>query len=167
MISKVWDKQTGGTSCLYVATTLILGLGPSSKSRQYTALDGNLDSTIETPIVILTLLIARETGGQNQTNQRYWKTDGPTDRKIITYLPPHYVECIKNDHRFSFTEFAHRVSGPTKIKRALPQQMLPWLAISSGHGGLFIGAWTIWIPAQVVKRHQSRLGETLTNHRQT
>ncbi|KAK4867921.1 hypothetical protein LT330_007580 [Penicillium expansum] len=40
------------------------------------------------------------------------QTDGPfciiTDRKTMTYLPPHYAEYIKNDRRFSFTEYAHR-----------------------------------------------------------
>ncbi|KAI3343384.1 cytochrome P450 [Ustulina deusta] len=40
-------------------------------------------------------------------------TDGPfhvvTDtRGVMTYLPPHYAEYIKNDNRFSFAEFAHR-----------------------------------------------------------
>ncbi|KAM7199183.1 cytochrome P450 [Rhypophila sp. PSN 637] len=44
--------------------------------------------------------------GLKQTN------NGPfciiTDRKLMTYLPPHYAELIKNDRRFSFTEYAHR-----------------------------------------------------------
>ncbi|KAI0450347.1 cytochrome P450 [Xylaria acuta] len=39
-------------------------------------------------------------------------TDGPfhiiTDSRVMTYLPPHYADYIKNDTRFSFTEFAHR-----------------------------------------------------------
>lgn len=50
-----------------------------------------------------------------QTDKSCEQTDGPfhvvTDtRGVMTYLPPHYAEYIKNDNRFSFAEFAHRVS---------------------------------------------------------
>lgn len=65
------------------------------------------------------------------------QTDGPfhvvTDRRLMTYLPAHYAEYIKNDARFSFTEFAHRVSEANM--RWKPRVLLLILTIRQGHDG--------------------------------
>ncbi|KAH8703464.1 hypothetical protein BGW36DRAFT_423025 [Talaromyces proteolyticus] len=76
------------------------------------------DTPLNVPFVISTLLVvsvsAENSLGQCEQATPGWAETGLTagfclvaDRKLMSYLPPHYADYIKNDHRFSFTEFAH------------------------------------------------------------